>query len=221
MNKSLDYGLYVVESRDLSEKAVQDFILNSFNHQINVLKEDVCFLGQDFLVENADALYDWHSRVGEGKRVGVVAVNNFNIASQNKLLKIFEEPQKDTHFIIFTKNKNKLLKTILSRALLIRSDKEIVSFAEASSNRRKNKLDLEAFLKSSLQERIDLAEKVAKDYKDEKVTKEEIGSFLNNLEKNARDNKNKNLEKIVKIKSYLDYPGSSVKILLQTIAFLA
>ena len=43
-----------------------------------------------------------------------------NEAAQNKFLKIFEEPTKNTSFLLLTENKNAFEKTILSRAQILR-----------------------------------------------------------------------------------------------------
>ena len=43
-----------------------------------------------------------------------------NESAQNKFLKIFEEPTKNTSFLLLTENKNAFEKTILSRAQILR-----------------------------------------------------------------------------------------------------
>ena len=64
----------------------------------------------------------------------VFVLNNFSLAtvqSQNKLLKILEEPPKNVYFILGVTNESKVLPTIFSRCKKIRlnklSDEEIVS----------------------------------------------------------------------------------------------
>ncbi|WP_289181104.1 DNA polymerase III subunit delta', partial [Helicobacter japonicus] len=49
----------------------------------------------------------------------IISANKYNIAAQNALLKIIEEPPQNVQFIIITKNKNALIPTIRSRMRLI------------------------------------------------------------------------------------------------------
>lgn len=54
------------------------------------------------------------------KRVCIInAIDDFSIDAINSLLKIIEEPRKNSHFFIINKNKSKLLNTIKSRSHII------------------------------------------------------------------------------------------------------
>ncbi len=56
---------------------------------------------------------------GDFKVVFIENIERMNISSANALLKIFEEPSKWVFILATTSNKNKILSTILSRAILI------------------------------------------------------------------------------------------------------
>lgn len=80
-------------------------------------------------------------KVKSVKRRCFVFVNaeKMNEAAQNKFLKIFEEPTKNTSFLLLTENKNAFEKTILSRAQILRIPP--ISTIESLNMFKKTKLD--------------------------------------------------------------------------------
>ena len=56
----------------------------------------------------------------ENRKIIIIATKNFNIFSQNALLKIFEEPLKNIVFIIIVPTKSLLLPTIRSRLPILK-----------------------------------------------------------------------------------------------------
>lgn len=68
-----------------------------------------------------------------------VNAEKMNEAAQNKFLKIFEEPTKNTSFLLLTENKNAFEKTILSRAQILRIPP--ISTIESLNMFKKTKLD--------------------------------------------------------------------------------
>ena len=68
-----------------------------------------------------------------------VNAEKMNEAAQNKFLKIFEEPTKNTSFLLLTENKNAFEKTILSRAQILRIPP--ISPIESLNMLKKTKLD--------------------------------------------------------------------------------
>ncbi len=81
---------------------------------------DLFFLpkGESFLVEDAKFIIDNLMLVPMEAEVKVFAIKDFSgatVASQNKLLKILEEPPKNTYFILMVDNPNAVLPTVKSR----------------------------------------------------------------------------------------------------------
>lgn len=68
-----------------------------------------------------------------------INAEKMNEAAQNKFLKIFEEPTKNTSFLLLTDNKNAFEKTILSRAQILRIPP--ISTIESLNMLKKTKLD--------------------------------------------------------------------------------
>ncbi len=73
------------------------------------------FFTDEFKVENAAAVIKEAYIAEEGSKAIVLSALEYNIYAQNALLKLFEEPPKDTYFILISRSKNSLLPTIRSR----------------------------------------------------------------------------------------------------------
>ena len=68
-----------------------------------------------FKVEDARNLksYALERANSGGKKVFIVATNNFLLEAQNTLLKMFEEPIENTHFFLIVPDASALLKTFI------------------------------------------------------------------------------------------------------------
>jgi DNA polymerase-3 subunit delta' len=69
----------------------------------------------EFKLKHAKEAMDHAYLTSEREKVVVMAAKHFNVYSQNKLLKILEEPPPKTHFLLLTPSKSGLLPTIRSR----------------------------------------------------------------------------------------------------------
>lgn len=78
--------------------------------------------GKNFVVSDSEQLIEkaYSKPIHSDKKVFIVNdFDNANTASQNKVLKIFEEPTPNTYFILNAQNDKKILPTIKSRMQLI------------------------------------------------------------------------------------------------------
>ena len=80
----------------------------------------VTFIEDDFKIEHAKAVIAEAYVSEENRKIIIIATKNFNIFSQNALLKIFEEPLKNIVFIIVVPTKSLLLPTIRSRLPILK-----------------------------------------------------------------------------------------------------
>lgn len=152
------------------------------------------------------------------KKIFCISINQINKEAQQVLLKIFEEPSKDTHFFIIIPDKNILLKTILSRFYII-SEKQDIDLSE-----------IEKFIKMSLQLRLDFVKELTKKEKEENLnentdpdsSRSKSLRFLDSLESylSKKEINTKIIEHIFKIRSAMQMPGSSPKMLLESIALI-
>lgn len=86
------------------------------NHGINFVTR-VC--ESEFLIEDAMFAIEKAHISSEGLKCIILAAPKFSAISQNKLLKVIEEPPKNIIFKLITANKTTILPTILSRLPVI------------------------------------------------------------------------------------------------------
>ncbi len=85
----------------------------------------------------------------DGRKLIILAAQNYNIFAQNALLKVIEEPPSGVEFILLGRNKNAFLPTILSR-LLLEDRRKRMQIADFELDLKKMSLDaIYSFLKNS------------------------------------------------------------------------
>jgi DNA polymerase III delta prime subunit len=145
-----------------------------------------------------------------GKALFILAISSITTEAQQSLLKLFEEPQKGSAFILLVPH-GVLLSTIKSRFLEYPYEIEqpVHSLAEAKK-----------FMSASGKERTEIIGAILRD--DENI-KERIRSFLYGLEiqlskKMADAKAREGLEDIAKVRDYLRDRSPSLKMLLEHLA---
>jgi hypothetical protein len=156
----------------------------------------------------------WLTDVGALKSAGgralfVIGVASITSEAQQALLKLFEEPQEGSIYVVLLPH-GVLLPTLHSRMLVYPGVLE----SEESNN------DAKKFLKSSNKERSDF---IAKLLKDDEGEKERARDFVNALEvelhKKIKDAKaREGLADIAKVRDYLRDRSPSLKMLLEHLA---
>jgi hypothetical protein len=140
------------------------------------------------------------------KKIFIISTNNILHEAQNTLLKLFEEPIEDTHYFVIMPDTGMLLKTFISRFYLIKKVGSDLDEKEA-----------ERFMKMSYLGRLDFIKKILDE---EEGTRSSAVSFLNSLEKSlAKEPFDVTLlHHIFKVREFLRMPGSSAKMLLESVA---
>jgi DNA polymerase-3 subunit delta' len=193
-------------------------ILQDINHLVSQYSktikkiEHLIYEYDKFLIKDAEHIFSRHiHKVAEDEmQVVCIAFNSTNLESQNSILKILEEPPRNTYFFLIVPNKKIILPTVLSRAQIFEYKREIMISKET-----------EKFIKSSPAQRLDFVKKIVDDIKNEKTNKQNIIEFIEEIEKYLYEKKNiKLLKRIVEIKEYLKDQGASVKQLLEYLAIV-
>ncbi len=224
LDKKNPHHAYLIEGR--REEVTPNIILfaeslgvkTAGNADLSVMHID------SFKVEDARALKILASERGyESKRIFIVSTNSFLLEAQNTLLKIFEEPIENTIFFLIVPDVNALLPTLISRFYLIKAKGESAEGLK----------DAEKFITLPLVRRIDfLKELLAEPEEDDEA---EIASqdsarskalqFLNQVEYVLhRETRSKlpfdptPFEQMFKARKFLRMPGSSAKMLLESVA---
>ncbi len=154
----------------------------------------------------------------DGKKVFLVSSNSILLEAQNTMLKLFEEPIENTVFFVVVPDRNALLPTFISRFYFI------------SSEGKGDNTEAEKFIKMPMQMRINyIKDLVTVDDEDDIAadsTRAKALKFLNELETELhRSYTDQNFrissfEQIMKVRKLLRMPGSSPKMLLESIALM-
>lgn len=177
-----------------------------------------------FKISDSRALNDAHQNmpVKYGKKIFVISANFITKDAQNSLLKIFEEPKADTVFFIILPEISGIIPTLKSRIIVGKS---------AASN-SDSVLSAEDFLVAKVGKRLEIATKINKGIKDEKLTKSDAITFIKNLEhlikadwklkksKNGRGDNLLAVEDIEKAISYANDESPSMKVILDHLALV-
>ncbi len=220
------YHSYVVEGNpDKTTKKLVGFLKNRGeieNQSPNLLIQTY----ESFTMKDSGQIKEWHSQLafGQGKKICIIATKFINHEAEESLLKIIEEPGRDTHFFIVLPDSSVLLETILSRV-------QVVKDKDGDEKDEIGKI-AESFISTKVRERMVLID----DFIKEKSYDENSGklrysaiSLINQLEKifytefksDISNKKNKKvLEEIKKSRNFLKQPGSSVKYILQNLALI-
>jgi len=225
------YHSYIVEGEPVSTSAsLCEFLKNKEGKDIEIL----CQNYDSFAIADSELIKEWHSQksIDGNKKICIIGAKFINHDAERTLLKMIEEPKENTHFFIIVSNSLILLDTIRSRTHIIKPNFiENLSLKNISDNQEMTK-EVENFLKSSLKDRLEIITKIIKSHEDE----ENGGSlryysieFLNEIEKviykKWRDKKEDTnlifiLEEIREKRSYLNYPGAGVKMILEHTALV-
>lgn len=153
------------------------------------------------------------------KKIFILSTNNFLLEAQNSLLKIFEEPNKNTHFFIIVPDVSIFIPTIVSRFRVIYTK---------DKNTEYNKMT-ESFISMKLSARIDFLKDFLKEKDEEEILEDSIRAkanrFLDALEgvlhkKNLSKTNPEIFNHIFNVRQFLRQPGSSTKMLLESVALV-
>lgn len=227
-NKDISHHAYLIEGIESEVWPELKLSLEEIGVKTEANPDLFLFLTDTFKIDDArnikslssDKSFGGDNTKKENKKIFVISANNFLQEAQNILLKIFEEPNKNTHLFIITPDSNLLLKTLLSRLYIVKYPKNL-SFSK----------ETEEFIKMNVRERIDFIKEnfVSKEEEEEGVSiRTKATQFLNSLEKTLHNKifikNSKNLEnisffeQILIAREYLRQSGSSPKSLLEGVA---
>ena len=107
--------------RSMSLRSGEIIITDDVEARAEELKEEligsrvVLFVREKFLIEDAKSVIAEAFISEEREKYIIIAAREYNIYSQNSLLKILEEPPRNTIFILISPSKSSILPTIRSR----------------------------------------------------------------------------------------------------------
>jgi DNA polymerase III delta prime subunit len=219
------YHSYIIEGEP---KTTAIKLLEFLESRGDVKKQSQDVMSQvyeSFTMDDSYLVKEWHSRLGVtgGKKICILATKFINREAEQTLLKMIEEPAKNTHFFIIIPDSSLLLDTIISRTHVIK--------LKPSVNNDNQKF-AQSFILSTPKERIDMVAKMIKENKDEENSGQlrfYATSFINDLEnifykkfkENTKDEKIIFiLNELQKSRGYLSTQGAGVKMILEHIALV-
>lgn len=143
------------------------------------------------------------------KKYFIIRVERLTPEAQNALLKTFEDPVPNTHFILTARETNIFLPTLLSRMEVVRVGGEL----EESNEVKK-------FLKKTLKQRIDFAKKFA-DEKEERGAGA-LAEFLDSLllELRSADTPLSTMKKVLTLRTYARDTSAMPRVILEHLALV-
>ena len=174
---------------------------------------------EKFGIEEARELITAASLKNYEHGVFLLGIASLTSEAQQAMLKLFEEPQQGTQFIVMVPH-GTLLPTLRSRMMEYPEKEKLTAGRLGSSQRDPQQVSL--FLKLSSKERSDFITKLLKD---DEGTKERVRDFINALEAElyarvgpTRSNTRQALEDIAMVRDYLRDRSPSLKMLLEHLA---
>lgn len=162
-----------------------------------------------FKIDDARSIKALQSEKTEKASLFVLKFFHITHEAQNALLKVLEEPSQNSYFILIFPYAKELLDTLKSRLHLLRVDDEYEG------------IQLEPYLKLSLEQRFAYNKKVGESGKEDSLSKEDIAKFLNEAEMYLHtQGKRKEVFDILSLKKYLEAQGSSSKMILDQLAMI-
>jgi DNA polymerase III gamma/tau subunit len=223
----LHHAYVVTGERAGTKLALFDFFTKDLNFPT---KGNPDFWQEEFNVFKIDDSRTLHEisinrPVRYNQKIFVIFTNSLTKDAQNSLLKILEEPTDDTTFFIVLPSITNLISTLKSRVIIAKHDG-----LTNSKNTKDKILDAANFLSLGVVKRLETVAKIAKDIKDEKLTKSDAITFMKNIEKvikdslklknahNARSGSLLAVEDIEKAISYANDESPSIKVILDHLA---
>ena len=167
--------------------------------------------------DDAGALIERSQLKNFGEATFLIAVGSITTEAQQALLKLFEEPQMGTTFVLIVPH-GTIIPTLRSRMLPYPRQDDILPLQDAARFNLATQ-----FLKSSQKERSDY---VVKLLKDDEGAREAVRALLNELERELHVRLRKShiremregLEDIAKVRSYVGDRSPSLKMLMEHLA---
>lgn len=231
------YHSYVVEGNP-SVVANELFRFLENRGEIEKQSQDViCQIYESFTMENSRTIKDWHNKLGitNRKKICILATKFINREAEQALLKIIEEPGKNTHFFMVVPDSSILLPTIISRVQIVKiptqSDSNLLNIKGEKNESEEIIKEASSFVKMTPIDRIDKIAQVIKEKKEDENSNLRFYAinFINQLEnifyQKFKENKNdKNiifiLGELEMSRKYIGVPGASVKMILEHLALV-
>ncbi len=212
--KALDHHAYFIHSVKDAAHKLKEFLQKEFHIEHHQNPDFYHEKFESLGIDESRKIKENHlsrSFVEGNKRIFIIEANGITHEAQNSLLKIFEEPNENSHFFLIMPSAEVLLSTLRSRLQIIGNREENTSLLEA-----------QAFLRLSKKDKVTFVDELAKKISDEEATKADAQEFLAALEivlyKDGPEKNINALKAIIKARDYMNDRSPSIKQLLESVA---
>lgn len=210
--KNIHHAYLLLGDKEKNKEEVLLFVKKNLDLETDSNPDFLFFDYESFGINEARSIKEHEERkpLKESKTI-VISFDFITKEAQNALLKILEEPREGTYFFLITRVESTLLKTLLSRLILLR--KSDILFEDGESKK---------FLEGEVDERLKYSEK----FKEVSNETKKIDSlrFIESIERDLYSSKKGRvqnklaLNEIVSIKKYLFTRSPSTKMLMDYLA---
>lgn len=148
-----------------------------------------------YRISDLDELINWGTLMPAHSKKKLAVINDahlLNVESQNKLLKILEEPAATTQIVLVTNNEYQLLDTVRSRC--------VVRYLNTINNGSSDSLELvDRFANGNLGKRFDLAQQIAKNEQGNIICEKILDNFIEKSQKEGAAIKPESLLQLVNL----------------------
>jgi len=195
---------------ELEKEISEKFGVKLHNNQ-DFFKKDYDSVGIDEAREIKELQGKMPSKEGSLK-VFILSMRSITREAQNALLKVFEEPTKNTHFFLVTPNLAGLLPTLTSRL-------EIVEIKSETKKVSILPFDLNTFMKGSISTRLKLVEDIIENKEKQKI-EALIDEIILKSSSDKKTGNSKILSEMLMVKKFLNFKSSSVKNIAEHLCFV-
>jgi DNA polymerase III delta prime subunit len=212
--KNLHHAYLIEGNIENSLEKVKDFLKNDLKIVIQGNIDLFERVYEKFGIAEAREIKDFLVEKPLGKyKIFLLGIPSMTGQSGNALLKSLEEPPPGTHFFISVPNTKRILPTLLSRAVVIKS--------ADPNNSNELIIDAGKFLKLKSEKRLEEVKNILDLYDKEKINKQDIVYFLSDVIDEYKNKKEYDREVLKRAIVAFDYAGdtsSSLKIILEYVS---
>ncbi len=212
---ALEHHAYFISSFKDAALHIKNFLKDKFKIGYDKNPDFFHEKFESFGIEDSRRIKELHLSRGftqGSKKIFIIETANITHEAQNALLKIFEEPNENSHFFIVMPSSHALLPTLKSRLYILRSENPEILDQDLFD-------EVEKFLRLNKKDMVTYVDALAKDISDEKLDKSDAQKFLAALEVIVYKKKGveavNGLKAILKARDYLNDRSASAKQLLE------
>lgn len=205
----LHHATFFVGDIEYIKNIVTDFLNRELKYKTNGNPDFKKINYKSLSIQDAREIINSSERKSvNGKMIFLISFDFISLEAQNSLLKVIEEPTKDTYFFFISPQDN-LIETLKSRMQVYRDDSEETNIKEKS------------IIDMNMKDRLGVVKEIVDSIADEDSTKQDAIGLVNKIEKelykNGTSKNAQSLSACAKAREALFDRGAPVKMILENL----